>query len=46
MEFFDLTYEDPELVRYGLDFEAIAPLLWFVPEVRARVSTASRKDSR
>jgi adenine-specific DNA-methyltransferase len=29
VEFFDLTYEDPELVRYGLDFEAIAPLLWF-----------------
>lgn len=29
VEFFDLTYEDPERVRYGLDFEAIAPLLWF-----------------
>jgi adenine-specific DNA-methyltransferase len=28
-EFFDLTYEDPERVRYGLGFEAIAPLLWF-----------------
>lgn len=28
-EFFDLTYEDPEMVRYGLGFEAIAPLLWF-----------------
>ena len=27
-EFFDLTYEDPERVRYGLGFEAIAPLLW------------------
>jgi adenine-specific DNA-methyltransferase len=27
-EFFDLTYEDPERVRYGLAFEAIAPLLW------------------
>lgn len=26
--FFDLTYEDPERVRYGLGFEAIAPLLW------------------
>jgi adenine-specific DNA-methyltransferase len=28
-EFFDLTYEDPERIRYGLGFEAIAPLLWF-----------------
>jgi adenine-specific DNA-methyltransferase len=27
-EFFDLTYEDPERVRHGLEFEAIAPLLW------------------
>lgn len=27
-EFFDLTYEDPERVRYGLGFEAISPLLW------------------
>jgi adenine-specific DNA-methyltransferase len=29
VEFFDLTYEDPERVQHGLDFEAIAPLLWF-----------------
>jgi adenine-specific DNA-methyltransferase len=28
VEFFDLTYEDPERVRHGLGFEAIAPLLW------------------
>jgi len=27
-EFFDLTYEDPEQVRYGLGFDAISPLLW------------------
>jgi adenine-specific DNA-methyltransferase len=26
--FFDLTYEDPERVRYGIGFEAVAPLLW------------------
>jgi adenine-specific DNA-methyltransferase len=28
VEFFDLTYEDSERVRYGLGFEPIAPLLW------------------
>ena len=27
-EFFDLTYEDTERVRYGFGFESIAPLLW------------------
>jgi adenine-specific DNA-methyltransferase len=27
-EFFELTYEDPNRVRHGLGFEAIAPLLW------------------
>ncbi len=26
--FFDLTYEDSEQLRYGLGYEAIAPLLW------------------
>jgi adenine-specific DNA-methyltransferase len=26
--FFDLTYEDPERVRYGVGFEAVASLLW------------------
>jgi adenine-specific DNA-methyltransferase len=26
--FFDLTYEDSERVRYGIGFEAVAPLLW------------------
>jgi len=28
VDFFDLSYEDPERVRYGLGFEAIASLLW------------------
>jgi adenine-specific DNA-methyltransferase len=28
VEFFDLTYEDAERIRYGLSFSAIAPLLW------------------
>lgn len=28
VEFFDLTYLDPGLVRRGREFEAIAPLLW------------------
>lgn len=27
-EFFELTYEDPDLVSLGRKFEAIAPLLW------------------
>jgi adenine-specific DNA-methyltransferase len=27
-EFFDLVYEDPEQVRHGFGFEAVAPLLW------------------
>jgi adenine-specific DNA-methyltransferase len=26
--FFDLTYEDPERVRYGIGFQAVAPLFW------------------
>ena len=28
VEFFDLTYEDPDLVSLGRKFQAIAPLLW------------------
>lgn len=28
LEFFDLVYQDPERVRYGLGFRALAPLLW------------------
>ena len=28
VEFFNLTYEDPERVRHDLDFAAVAPLLW------------------
>ncbi len=28
VEFFELTYEDPDLVSLGRKFEAIAPLLW------------------
>jgi adenine-specific DNA-methyltransferase len=27
-EFFNLTYEDPDLISLGRSFEAIAPLLW------------------
>jgi adenine-specific DNA-methyltransferase len=42
VEFFDLTYEDPERVRYGLGFEAIAPLLWFRAGSRgARISSVA-----
>jgi len=39
-EFFELTYADPERVRHGLEFEAVAPLLW----LRAG-SQGSRIDS-
>jgi adenine-specific DNA-methyltransferase len=28
VEFFDLTYEDPDSVRHDMSFAAIAPLLW------------------
>lgn len=28
VEFYDLTYEDPDLIELGRKFEAIAPLLW------------------
>lgn len=29
-EFFELTYEDSDRVRLGLDFAAVAPLLWLM----------------
>lgn len=28
LEFFELTYEDPDLISLGRKFEAVAPLLW------------------
>jgi adenine-specific DNA-methyltransferase len=28
VEFFDLTYEDPDLISLGRNFRAVAPLLW------------------
>ena len=36
VEFFDLTYEDPERVRYGPGFDAVAPLLWLRAGARGR----------
>lgn len=30
IEFFELTYEDPDRVRLGADFAAVAPLLWMM----------------
>jgi adenine-specific DNA-methyltransferase len=30
IEFFELTYEDPDRVRLGADFSAVAPLLWMM----------------
>ena len=38
----DLTYEDLELVRHGMGFEAVAALLWFRAGAEgARISHAS-----
>lgn len=34
IEFFELTYEDPNLVSLGRKFNAIAPLLWMVAGAR------------
>jgi adenine-specific DNA-methyltransferase len=34
IEFFELTYEDPNLVSLGRRFSAIAPLLWMVAGAR------------
>lgn len=34
IEFFELTYEDPNLVSLGRKFSAIAPLLWMVAGAR------------
>lgn len=34
IEFFELTYEDPNLVSLGRKFTAIAPLLWMVAGAR------------
>jgi len=42
VEFFDLTYEDPEQVRHDLAFSAIAPLLWMrAGSIGVRVDTPS-----
>ena len=30
VEFFELTYEDPDRVRLGAEFAAVAPLLWLM----------------
>ncbi|MBR3160768.1 MAG: hypothetical protein IKF14_16910 [Atopobiaceae bacterium] len=35
--FFDLTYEDPELIEYGEAFEQVAPLLWMRAGCRGRI---------
>lgn len=35
--FFDLTYEDPDVVELGVAFEEIAPLLWLRAGARGRV---------
>lgn len=36
VEFFDLTYEDPDRIRMGMAFEELAPLLWMKAGSRGR----------
>jgi adenine-specific DNA-methyltransferase len=43
-EFFDLTYENPELVRHGMGFAAIAPLLWMRAGSEGRRIEAATDD--
>jgi adenine-specific DNA-methyltransferase len=43
VEFFDLTYEDPDLVSLGKKFEVVAPLMWLKAGGRGgRIKKASR----
>jgi adenine-specific DNA-methyltransferase len=43
VEFFDLTYEDPNLVSLGRKFEVVAPLLWLKASGRGgRIQKVSR----
>ena len=35
--FFDLTYEDPDMVSFGMAFDEIAPLLWMRAGCRGRI---------
>lgn len=42
LEFFELTYEDPDLVSMGRSFSAIAPLLWLkAGAIGPRIEAAS-----
>ncbi|MEU0570316.1 DNA methyltransferase [Nonomuraea sp. NPDC005983] len=43
VEFFDLTYEDPDLVSLGRKFEAVAALMWLKAGARGeRINKASK----
>ncbi|GAB3136897.1 site-specific DNA-methyltransferase [Microbispora hainanensis] len=43
VEFFDLTYEDPDLISLGKKFDAVAPLLWLKAGARgARIRKACK----
>jgi adenine-specific DNA-methyltransferase len=44
VEFFGLTYEDPDLVRHGMSFPAIAPLLWMKAGSQGRRSDKPSDD--
>lgn len=42
--FFDLTYEDPEMVEYGMAFTEIAPLLWMRAGCVGRIIEREARD--
>ncbi|MBQ9059499.1 MAG: hypothetical protein IJ125_09970 [Atopobiaceae bacterium] len=42
--FFDLTYEDPDMVEFGEAFTDIAPLLWMKAGCKGRIIENEEKD--
>lgn len=42
--FFDLTYEDPDMVEFGEAFEQVAPLLWMRAGCRGRIIEHEERD--
>ena len=42
--FFDLTYEDPDMVEFGMAFSEIAPLLWMRAGCKGRIIEQEASD--